>query len=183
MCWFCHTSTWIHHGCTHVPHPEPASHIPPHTIPLGHPSAPAQSILYPASNLDWWFFSYIILYMFQCHTPKFCVSDLLAAIKLSFTVHGIDILQTVYWLKYRTHLIFPLSLIYIWFRWQLDTLDNRVDVAFLVALDWGVNMILINSFLPWGSHHTEFLMPKLYHEVTLSWYLDLTLVNYPHIIS
>ena len=25
--WFCHTSTWIHHGCTHVPHPEPC--LPP----------------------------------------------------------------------------------------------------------------------------------------------------------
>ena len=36
-------------------------------IPLGHPSAPAPSILYPASNLDWWFISYMILYMFQCH--------------------------------------------------------------------------------------------------------------------
>ena len=21
--WFCHTLTWIHHGCTRVPHPEP----------------------------------------------------------------------------------------------------------------------------------------------------------------
>ena len=55
--WFCHTSTWINHGCTHVPHPEPSSHLPPHTIPLGHPSAPAPSVLYPASNLDWWFIS------------------------------------------------------------------------------------------------------------------------------
>ena len=27
--------------------------LPPHTIPLGHPSAPAPSILYHASNLDW----------------------------------------------------------------------------------------------------------------------------------
>ena len=27
--WFCHTSTWIHHGCTHIPHPEPPSHLPP----------------------------------------------------------------------------------------------------------------------------------------------------------
>ena len=26
---------------------------PPHTIPLGHPSAPAPSIQYHASNLDW----------------------------------------------------------------------------------------------------------------------------------
>ena len=67
--WFCHTSTWICHGYTHVPHPEPPSYLPPHTIPLGRPSAPAPSILYPASNLDW-FVSYMILYMFQCHSPK-----------------------------------------------------------------------------------------------------------------
>ena len=51
--WFCHTSTCIRHGCTRVPHPEPLSHLPPYTIPLGHPSAPAPSFLYPASNLDW----------------------------------------------------------------------------------------------------------------------------------
>ena len=68
--WFCHTSTWIHHGCTWVPNPEPPSHLPPHIISLGHPSAPAPSILYPASNLDWWFVSYMISYMFQCHSPK-----------------------------------------------------------------------------------------------------------------
>ena len=48
----------------------PPSHIPPHIIPLGHPSVPAPSILYPASNLDWRFVSYMILYMFQCHSPK-----------------------------------------------------------------------------------------------------------------
>jgi len=57
---FCHISTWIHHRCTRVPNPEPPSHLPPHTIPLGHPSAPAPSILYPESNLDWRFVSYII---------------------------------------------------------------------------------------------------------------------------
>ena len=27
-------------------------------------------ILYPALNLDWRFISYMILYMFQCHSPK-----------------------------------------------------------------------------------------------------------------
>ena len=48
----------------------PPSHLPPHTIPLGHPSTPVPSILYPASKLDWQFFSYMILYMFQCHSPK-----------------------------------------------------------------------------------------------------------------
>ena len=59
--WFCHTSTCIHHRYTRVPHPEPSYHLPPHTIPLGHPSAPAPSFLYPASNLDWQFISYMIL--------------------------------------------------------------------------------------------------------------------------
>ena len=70
LCWFCHTLTWICHRCTCVPHPEPPSHLHPCTIPLGHPSAPAPSILYHALNLDWWFISHMILYMFQCHSPK-----------------------------------------------------------------------------------------------------------------
>ena len=68
--WFCHTSTCIRHGCTCVPHPEHPSLLSPLTIPLGHPHVPAPSILYPASNLDWRFVSYMILYMFQCQSPK-----------------------------------------------------------------------------------------------------------------
>ena len=68
--WFCHTLTWIHHGCTWVPNPEPPSHLSPHIISLGHPSAPAPSILYPVSNLDWQFVSYMIVYIFQCQSPK-----------------------------------------------------------------------------------------------------------------
>ena len=68
--WFCHTLTWIRHGCTCVPHPEPPSfHLPPHPIPLGHPSAPAPSTLYHASKLDWQFVSHMLIYMFQCHSP------------------------------------------------------------------------------------------------------------------
>ena len=55
---------------TCVPHPEPSSLLPPHTIPLGRPSAPAPSIQYRASNLDWQLVSYMILYIFQCHSPK-----------------------------------------------------------------------------------------------------------------
>ena len=68
--WFCHTSTWICHGCTCVSNSETPSHLPPHTISLGHPSASAPSILYSASNLDWRFISYMILYMVQCHSSK-----------------------------------------------------------------------------------------------------------------
>ena len=48
--------------------PSPTSVPPP--IPLSHPSAPALTILYHASNLDWRFVSHMILYMFQCHSPK-----------------------------------------------------------------------------------------------------------------
>ena len=68
--WFCHTLTWIRHGCTWVPNPELPSQLPPHIISLDHPCAPAPSILYPVSNRDWWFISYLIVYMFQCHSPK-----------------------------------------------------------------------------------------------------------------
>ena len=47
---FCHTLTWISHGFTCVPHPDPPSHLPPHPIPLGHPSAPGPStcLMHPA---------------------------------------------------------------------------------------------------------------------------------------
>ena len=44
--------------------------LPPHTIPLGHPSAPAPSIQYCESNLDWQLVSYMILYMFQCQSTR-----------------------------------------------------------------------------------------------------------------
>ena len=68
--WFCHTLTWIHHECTWVPKHEPPSHLPPHIISLDHPHAPAPSILCAVSNIDWRFISYMIVYMFQCHSPK-----------------------------------------------------------------------------------------------------------------
>ena len=68
--WFCHTLTWIHHRCTCIPKHECPSHLPPHNISLGHPRAPAPSILYPASDIDRRFIFYMIVYMFQCHSPK-----------------------------------------------------------------------------------------------------------------
>ena len=48
----------------------PPPHLPPHIISLCHPHAPAPSILYPASSIDWHFVSFMIVYMFQCHSPK-----------------------------------------------------------------------------------------------------------------
>ena len=40
---FCHTLTWISHGFTCIPHPDPLSHLPLYLIPLGLPSAPGAS--------------------------------------------------------------------------------------------------------------------------------------------
>ena len=38
---------------TCIPKYEPPSHLPPHNISLGHPHAPAPSMLHPASDIDW----------------------------------------------------------------------------------------------------------------------------------
>ena len=46
--YFCQISKWIRHRYTCVPHPEPSFLLPPHTLPLGCPSAPAPSIQYCA---------------------------------------------------------------------------------------------------------------------------------------
>ena len=83
--WFCHTVTWIHHGCTWVPNSEPPPHLSPHIISLGvHTSELAPSILYPVSNLDWWFVSYMIVYMFQCHSPKYrCIEHYLLGFEIA----------------------------------------------------------------------------------------------------
>ena len=47
---FCHTLTWISHGFTCIPHPDPPSHLPLHPIPLSLPNAPGPStcIMHPA---------------------------------------------------------------------------------------------------------------------------------------
>ena len=40
---FCHTLTWISHGVTCIPEPDPPSHLPLYLIPLGLPSVPCLS--------------------------------------------------------------------------------------------------------------------------------------------
>ena len=52
------------------PHPEPPSHLPPHPIPLGCPSAPALNALLHASNLHWSSVSHMVIYMFQGYSLK-----------------------------------------------------------------------------------------------------------------
>ena len=47
---FCNILTWISHGYTYIPHPEPPLLFPPHPIPQGHPGAPGRWILYQLSH-------------------------------------------------------------------------------------------------------------------------------------
>ena len=62
--------TWNSHGHKCVTHPEPPSHLPPHAIPPGFPSAPALNALSQALDLDWQSISHMIIYMFQCYSLK-----------------------------------------------------------------------------------------------------------------
>ena len=63
--------THLHGSVTgaHVsPHPEPPSHLPPHTTPLGCPRALALNALLHASNLHWSSILLMVIYMFQCYS-------------------------------------------------------------------------------------------------------------------
>ena len=128
--WFCHTSTWIRHGCTWVPNPEPPSHLPPHTMSLGHPCVPAPSILYPASNLDWRFVSYMILYMFQCHSLKSSHPLPLPTESKSLFYTSVSLLlshiQDYHYLLYKFHIYVLVYCIGV-FLWAYFTLYNRLQ--------------------------------------------------------
>ena len=60
---FCHTLTWINHGFTCIPHPDPPSHLPLYPIPLGLPSAPGPStcLMHPT----WLYFPQNISYLLK----------------------------------------------------------------------------------------------------------------------
>ena len=62
--------TWISHECTCVLRSRARSHLPPHPIPLGHPSALALSALFHALNLDRSSISHMVIYKFQCYSLK-----------------------------------------------------------------------------------------------------------------
>ena len=67
---FCHTLTWISHGFTCIPHPNPPSRspLPPPSPPdpSGSSQCTSPEHLSHASNLGWWSVSPLIVYMFRC---------------------------------------------------------------------------------------------------------------------
>ena len=103
---FCHTLTWISHGFTCVPHPQPPPHLPPYPIPLGRPSAPAPStcLMHPT----WTSVSHLITYMFRCcslrlshphlppESPKVCSVHLCLFFCLAYRVIVTTFLNSIY---------------------------------------------------------------------------------------
>ena len=64
---FCHTFTWISHGCTCVPHPDPPSPSQPSgSSQCTRPEHPV-SCIEPGLVI---YFTYDIIYMFQCYSLK-----------------------------------------------------------------------------------------------------------------
>ena len=107
-----HHNIVISHGCTCVSHPELPFHLLPHPIPQGHPSAPSLSILFHASNLNWWSISHMIIYMLQCYSlksshprllpqsPKVCSLHLCLFCCLTYRVIVTIFLNSIYTLIY-----------------------------------------------------------------------------------
>ena len=89
-------------------HPEPASHLPRHPIPLDCLRASALSALLHASNLQWSSILYMIIYMFQCyslilshpcllpHSPKVCSLHLCLFCCLAYRVVVTIFLNSIY---------------------------------------------------------------------------------------
>ena len=78
---------YIHIGCTCVPHSDPSSHLPPHPISQGHTSAPALSTVSHVLNLDRWYISHMIIYMFQCYALRSSQPRLLPLSPKDCSVH------------------------------------------------------------------------------------------------
>ena len=67
---FWHTLTWIIHGFTCVPHPDPPLPPPSPSYPSGSSQCTSSEHLSHASNLGWWSVSPLIVYLFQCYSLR-----------------------------------------------------------------------------------------------------------------
>ena len=67
---FCHTSIWIGHRYTCIPSVLNPFPPPSHPIPPGCPRALALGAPHHTSNLQWLSILHMVMYMFQCYSPK-----------------------------------------------------------------------------------------------------------------
>ena len=90
------------------------SHLPPHPIPQGHPSAPALSTLSHALNLDWQPISLMVIYMFQCYSFNSSHPHLLPQSPKDWSIH----LCLFCCLTYRVIVTIFLNSIYIYIQFS-----------------------------------------------------------------
>ena len=156
--------------CTCIPHP----------FPLGHPSAPAPSTLYHVSNLDWWFISHMIIYMFLCHSPissclhplpqspKDCSIHLCLFCCLTYRVIVTIFLNSIY---------ICVSILYWYFSVWLTSLcimgssfihliRTDSNVFFLMAEEYSI-VYMYHSFVIFKSKHNETLLSVCYENKVL----------------
>ena len=105
---FCHTLTWISHGFTCVPHPDPPLPPPSPSHPSGSSQCTSPEHLSHASNLGWWSVSPLIVYLFQCcslrtshprllpRSPKVCSVYLCLFFCFAYTVIINIFLNSIY---------------------------------------------------------------------------------------
>ena len=103
------------------PCPEPLSHLPPHPIHLGCPSALALSALHHASILDSSTVSHMVTYRFQCYSlksshpcllpqsPKVCSLNLCLFFCLAYRVVVTISLNPIYTHQYTVLVFFFLT--------------------------------------------------------------------------
>ena len=104
---FCHTSTWISHEYTCMPHPDPPSHLPLYPIPLGLPSAPGPST-WMHETTEFSFLKWeICLFFLSCSLSPFL---LLLPLLLFNLVKGLSVL-----LMFSNNLIYLLLILVLFF--------------------------------------------------------------------
>ena len=103
---------------------------PSHPIPLGCPSAPAQSALFHASNLDWSSISHMVIHMLQCYSlksshphllpqsPKVCSLHLCLFCYLTYRVAITIFLNSMYMYQYTILVFFFLTYFCLYNRLQ-----------------------------------------------------------------
>ena len=70
MVGFRHTSAWLSHVCTCVPHHELLSYLPPYSTPQGSPLVSALNAPLHASNVPRSSILHMVIYMFQSYSLK-----------------------------------------------------------------------------------------------------------------
>ena len=147
---FCHTLTWISHGCTWVPSPEPPSHLSLHIIFLGL----FQVSLSSQSRHMWIVFSHKeISWVFECSAVLDCILDIFNVLRP--------------WVLFESYFCFSRQLVCLgsgykfwpafcgsWFQYQSHFQS-------LVLFDFVLQKLLSGQFGTWAMVHQSWVLKNV----------------------